>query len=98
MRINTNTRIWVPDSGRDPAVGIQQRDNALEEHQGVRQLADRRPVRTMSLMHFCDMTGCNCVAIFKENAKVYEIVSRDIIAYACLGNCVALRYENVLGN
>ena len=25
---------------------------------------------------------------FEENTKVYEIVSRDTVAYACLGNCV----------
>ena len=32
---------------------------------------------------------------FYENAKGYEIVSRDTVAYACLGICVAWRYENV---
>ena len=26
---------------------------------------------------------------FKENTKVYEIVSRDTVAYACFRNCVA---------
>ena len=46
--------IWAAHSGR-VAVGIQQQDSALEERQGVRQLAARQLVGMMSLMHFCRM-------------------------------------------
>ena len=32
---------------------------------------------------------------FLTNAKAHEIVLCNTVADACLGNCVALRYENV---
>ena len=44
------------------------------------------------MMKYSDDSG-SCVALFQENAKVYEIVSFDTVAYACLGKCLALRYE-----